>query len=57
MREEILGRDVTSVFPNKAKTNDAIDALKDAIGAKQFISETEVKGYGIQNACTPLVSL
>lgn len=43
-REEVLGRDTASVFPSEAKkaAADSLEALKEAIGAKKFISETEV---------------
>ena len=43
-REEVLGRDATSVFPSHAKElqNDAHEATKAALGATQFITESEV---------------
>lgn len=59
-REEVLGRDVTSVFskpaPRKAAVHDSdgsrgpsstpladAEALKQSLGARRFISETEVR--------------
>jgi hypothetical protein len=45
-REEVLGRDAASVFPNATKKAaiESMEAIKEAIGAKKFISETEVRG-------------
>lgn len=45
-REEILGRDASSVFPTQAKTPAVLDVLKESIGVKKFISETEVIHLG-----------
>lgn len=45
-REEVLGRDASSVFPNEIKKANALDpeALKMAIGGdRKFISATEVR--------------
>eukprot|EP00891_Asterochloris_glomerata_P007736 jgi/Astpho2/7736/fgenesh1_pg.00116_%23_6_t len=44
-REEVLGRDATSVFPSHAKElqNDAHEATKAALGATQFITESELE--------------
>jgi hypothetical protein len=47
-REQLFGRDVSSVFPNQAQDGNAMDAIKEAIGAKKFISETEVWHPGLQ---------
>ncbi len=43
-REAVLGRDATSVFPTEAKAmaSSGMDALREAIGVKKFISESEV---------------
>jgi hypothetical protein len=40
--EAVFGRDATSVFPNMNKDDDPMEALKASIGAKRFVSETEV---------------
>lgn len=41
--EVVFGRDATSVFPNMNKDDDPMEALKASIGAKRFVSETEVR--------------
>lgn len=43
-REEVFGRDAASVFPTEAKAA-ALDpeAVKQLIGGKKFISESEVR--------------
>lgn len=43
-REAVLGRDVTSVFPNAAKQASTVDSerVKEIIGASNFISESQV---------------
>lgn len=40
--EEVLGRDAASVFPTMNKQLDPVEQLKAAIGAKKFVTETEV---------------
>jgi hypothetical protein len=40
--EAVFGRDASSVFPNMNKDDDPMEALKASIGAKRFVSETEV---------------
>lgn len=44
-REEVLGRDAASVFPKEAtQAADANrEAMVEALGARKFISETEVR--------------
>lgn len=42
--EAVFGRDASSVFPNMNKDDDPMEALKASIGAKRFVSETEVCG-------------
>jgi hypothetical protein len=48
-KEEVLGRDTTSVFPSEAKKGmlglDA-EATKEALGAVKFVTETEVRKGG-----------
>lgn len=44
--EAVFGRDASSVFPNMNKDDDPMEALKASIGAKRFVSETEV-GCGV----------
>jgi hypothetical protein len=41
--ESVFGRDASSVFPNMNKDDDPMEALKASIGAKRFVSETEVR--------------
>jgi hypothetical protein len=57
-REVVLGRDTTSVFPREALAAAAKEkeALKEALGAKMFVSETEVQP-SCQSASRVLVSL
>lgn len=45
-REEVLGRDLASVFPNEVKkeAGKALEAIKDALGSKRFITEKELEG-------------
>ena len=40
--EEVLGRDAASVFPTMNQQLDPMEQLKTAIGAKKFVTETEV---------------
>lgn len=40
--EEVLGRDASTVFPSMNKQLDPVEQLKAAIGAKKFVTETEV---------------
>ncbi|CAD7698011.1 unnamed protein product [Ostreobium quekettii] len=44
-REQVLGRDTSSVFPTEAKEKEKeeVEALKEAVGASRFISETELE--------------
>jgi len=44
-REEVLGRDASSVFPQEAAHQQTADrdAIVEALGARKFISETEVR--------------
>jgi hypothetical protein len=41
--EEVLGRDAASVFPSMQAQLDPMEQLKAAIGAKRFVTETEVR--------------
>ena len=41
--EEVLGRDAASVFPTMNQQLDPMEQLKTAIGAKKFVTETEVR--------------
>jgi hypothetical protein len=55
-REAVLGRDATSVFPTEARQGGAAgqldtEAIKEAIGARKFISETEARQCAESNAC------
>ncbi len=45
-REEVLGRDATSVFPTEIAAAAAAErsAAADALGGRTFITETEVSG-------------
>mmetsp|Transcript_40357 Transcript_40357/g.48923 ORF Transcript_40357/g.48923 Transcript_40357/m.48923 type:complete len:246 (-) Transcript_40357:127-864(-) len=49
-REAVLGRDVTSVFPNEAAPDDPTSGFQEALGAVKFVTETELaaikKGRG-----------
>jgi hypothetical protein len=42
--EEVLGRDASSVFPSMQAQLDPMEQLKAAMGAKRFVTETEVRG-------------
>lgn len=52
-KDEVLGRDASSVFPSKAKEAavaaakagqlDA-DAIREMLGARKFVTESEVRG-------------
>eukprot|EP00775_Hariotina_reticulata_P004464 gene4464-4720_t len=41
--EEVLGRDALAVFPSMNKDLDPTEQLKAAIGAKRFVTETELQ--------------
>jgi hypothetical protein len=41
--EEVLGRDASSVFPSMQAQLDPMEQLKAAMGAKRFVTETEVR--------------
>lgn len=41
--EEVLGRDAASVFPSMQAQLDPMEQLKAAIGAKRFVTETELE--------------
>lgn len=43
---------MSSVFPNQAQDSNALDAIKEAIGAKKFISETEVWYHRLPSSWT-----
>lgn len=40
--EEVLGRDAAAVFPSLSKELDPAEQLRTAVGAKKFVTETEV---------------
>jgi hypothetical protein len=40
--ESVFGRDAASVFPNMKTHDDPLEALKATMGAKKFVTETEV---------------
>jgi hypothetical protein len=48
-REAVLGRDATSVFPKEAAAAEQSnrDAMVEALGARKFISESEVRMKGV----------
>lgn len=41
--EAVLGRDAASVFPSMSKSLDPMEQLKATVGAKRFVTETEVR--------------
>ena len=49
-REAVLGRDAASVFPTQAKQaeKEGLDALREMVGGKKFISESEVMTGGVK---------
>ena len=50
--EAVFGRDATAVFPNMNKDEDPMEALKASIGAKRFVSESEVGKQGLKQGLT-----
>lgn len=41
--ESVFGRDAASVFPNMKAGDDPLEALKASMGAKRFVTESEVR--------------
>lgn len=57
-REEVLGRDATSVFPTETKAQAVdVDAVKAALGSNtRFITESEVRSFSFTQ-CSPCVNI
>lgn len=56
-REEVLGRDSSSVFPSQAKAAAAnggadAEAIREMLGGRKFVTESEVGQESLHGVCS-----
>lgn len=49
--ESVFGRDAAAVFPNLKANDDPLEALKASLGAKRFVTESEVSNNSNSRGC------